>query len=182
MRVKNIKLLIVGIVCLSINSLSAESIQNYEYVDVIKSKPIYKNSNVRVPYEEVVSKPYTVKVPCGDSYVQEDRNSLGIDTIIGAGLGIAVGNQIGKGHGRDAARVIGGLLGANIANGTRGNRYQTNYCTQTRYKDVVVTKYDYRTENKIRGYKNVFIYKGKKYTKKSNYPLKTIRITTSISY
>jgi uncharacterized protein YcfJ len=182
MRVKNIKLLIAGLIYISVSSVSAKSMDSYEYVDVIKSKPIYKNSNVRVPYEEVVSRPYSVKVPCGDSYIREDRNSLGIDTIIGAGLGIAIGNKIGKGRGRDAARVIGGLVGANIANATRDSRYQRNYCTETRYKDVVITKYDYRTEKKIRGYKNVFVYKGKRYTKKSNYPLKTIRITTSISY
>ncbi|MEA3554022.1 MAG: glycine zipper 2TM domain-containing protein [Campylobacterota bacterium] len=182
MRVKNIKLLVAGLLFASINSLSAKSMDNYEYVDVIKSKPIYKTINVRVPYEEVVSQPYSVKVPCGNSYVQEDKNSLGIDTIIGAGLGIAVGNQIGGGHGREAARVIGGLLGANIANNTRQGSYQTQYCTETRYKDVVVRKYDYKTEKKIQGYKNIFYYNGKKYKKRSKYPLKTIRITKSISY
>ena len=182
MKVKNLKLLIVSLFCLNVNSLSASSIQNYDYVDVIKSKPIYKTINVRVPYEEVVSKPYTVKVPCGDRYIEKDNNLIGLDTIIGAGLGIAVGNQIGHGNGRDVAKIVGGLLGANIANNRRQGSYQTNYCSETGYRDVVVTKYDYRTKKKIQGYKNIFIYNGQRYTKRSNYPLQTIKITKSISY
>ena len=56
-------------------------------------------------------------------------NSIGLDTVVGGVLGVAVGNQIGKGTGRDVARVVGGLAGAGIANGMREEqpRYiQTN--------------------------------------------------------
>ena len=54
-------------------------------------------------------------------------NSIGLDTLIGATLGVAVGNQIGKGNGRDVARVAGGILGAGIANSTRTPSYSNGY-------------------------------------------------------
>ena len=36
-------------------------------------------------------------------------------------------NQIGKGNGKDVARVAGGILGATIANNTRDSRNYSNY-------------------------------------------------------
>ena len=50
------------------------------------------------------------------SLVFADNNSIGLDTVVGATIGVAIGNQIGKGNGKDVARVAGGLLGATIAN------------------------------------------------------------------
>lgn len=35
--------------------------------------------------------------------------------LLGAGTGVAIGNQIGKGNGKKAARIIGGIAGAVIA-------------------------------------------------------------------
>ena len=34
-------------------------------------------------------------------------NSIGLDTLVGATIGVAIGNQVGKGNGRDVARVAG---------------------------------------------------------------------------
>ena len=48
-----------------------------------------------------------------------DNNTIGLDTVVGATLGVAIGNQIGQGSGRDAAKVAGGILGAVVANNTR---------------------------------------------------------------
>ncbi|MEA3498116.1 MAG: glycine zipper 2TM domain-containing protein [Campylobacterota bacterium] len=107
---------------------------------------------------------------------------MGLDTIVGMGLGVAIGNQIGKGNGRTAAKVVGGLLGAGIANSHRGYRDNTQYCDEIRYKDEVITRYDYRTEKKLQGYKNIFFYNGQKYTKITNHPLKRVKVTTSISF
>jgi len=182
MKVKNKNLLIVGLICLNISGVSAKSINNSIYVDVKKSEPIYKTINVRVPYEEVVTKAYTVRVPCGGTYIKEDQNSIGLDTVIGMGLGVALGNQIGHGNGQIAAKVVGGLLGAKIANSNRNSSYQTQYCEETRYKDEIITKYDYTTQSKIQGYKNTFIYNGKTYIKISNHPLKTVQVRVTLSY
>lgn len=152
------------------------------YANVEKSEPIYRTANVRVPYEEVVSTAYTVKVPCGESYEKRDTNTLGLDTIIGAGIGLAIGNQVGGGKGRDVAKAVGGLSGAYIANQHRDSGYTTQYCNETRYKDKVITKYDYVKEDRITGYRNIFTHNGKRYTKISKKPLHRVRITTTISF
>ena len=61
------------------------------------------------------------------SLVFADNNSIGLDTLVGATIGVAIGNQVGKGNGRDVARVAGGLLGAAVANGTRTPSYSNDY-------------------------------------------------------
>ena len=154
------------------------------FVDVIKSEPIYKTVNIRVPYEEVISKSYEVSVPCGyDDANTINENLIGLDTIIGAGLGIALGNQMGKGNGRTVAKIAGGLLGAGVANQYyRQNSHGVKYCKETRYKDEVVTRYDYSTKEKLQGYRNTFIYNGHKYTKLTKRPLKTVRVRSTISF
>ena len=62
-----------------------------------------------------------------------DNNSIGLDTLVGATLGVAIGNQIGKGNGKDVARVAGGLLGASIANNSRTPSYSNNYYDNNSY-------------------------------------------------
>ncbi|CAM4034315.1 glycine zipper 2TM domain-containing protein [Arcobacter cloacae] len=55
-----------------------------------------------------------------------NNNSIGLDTLVGATIGVAIGNQIGNGNGRDVAKVAGGLLGAAIANNSRTPSYTNN--------------------------------------------------------
>jgi len=177
------KIIITGLLLSVISiSLEANALQHHKWVEVDSSEPIYKTVNVRMPYDEIVTKSYNVSVPCGGYYETVDNNSLGIDTIIGAGIGMAIGNQIGRGDGRIAAKIVGGLLGANIANNQRQSSYNTKYCNETKYKDEIVTRYDYVEQKKLQGYKNTFHYKGETYTKITNYPKKRIRISTRISY
>lgn len=74
-----------------------------------------------------------------------DNNSIGLDTVVGATLGVAIGNQIGSGSGRDVARVAGGILGATIANNSRNtppmtyhnpnSYYPGNYVNNNYYVD-----------------------------------------------
>jgi len=182
MKIRNIVstiLLLVGV-----NSFASDIKSQTIFVDVIRSEPIYKTVNIRVPYDEVVSKAYEVSVPCGyDEPSTVNNNSIGLDTIIGAGLGIALGNQVGKGNGRTVAKIAGGLLGAGVANNYyRENFDNVQYCKETRYKDEVVTHYDYTTKEKLQGYRNIFIFNGHKYTKITNRPKKTIRVRSTISF
>jgi uncharacterized protein YcfJ len=55
-----------------------------------------------------------------------NNNEIGLDTIVGGTIGVIIGNQIGKGTGKDVARVAGGLLGASIANSSRDSRNYNN--------------------------------------------------------
>lgn len=62
-------------------------------------------------------------------------NSIGLDTLVGATIGVAIGNQVGKGNGRDVAKVAGGLLGAGIANSSRTPSYSNGYYDNNAYNN-----------------------------------------------
>lgn len=63
-----------------------------------------------------------------------NSNNIGLDTVIGATIGVAIGNQIGHGSKKDAAKVAGGILGAVIANSSRApQNNQNNYYNNQSY-------------------------------------------------
>ena len=71
------------------------------------------------------------------SLVFADNNTIGLDTVVGATIGVAIGNQIGKGNGKDVARVAGGLLGASIANNSRTPSYNNNVYYEDKVGDML---------------------------------------------
>jgi uncharacterized protein YcfJ len=158
--------------------------ERFEYYDSDR-----KNHKVRVQESTPITKPYTKKIKVSEQCYEDtvevrvacqdrDTNSIGIDTLIGAGLGIALGNQIGKGSGRDVARAGGGVLGAVIANQTRDSRGNcTTYETVTRCTPV----YEYVTEHKTVGYNNCAYIDGQKYCKRTKRPIKWLRFKKSIT-
>ncbi|MDD2887208.1 MAG: glycine zipper 2TM domain-containing protein [Aliarcobacter sp.] len=70
-------------------------------------------------------------------------NSIGLDTLVGATIGVAIGNQVGKGNGRDVARVAGGLLGAGIANSSRTPSYSNGYYDNNNYSRTTYVRTNY---------------------------------------
>lgn len=85
---------IINLICLSLLTCVcyAETISYSEQVQVIASEEVYKNTRVKYPERRYIQEN---NVPCNE--VQSDTNSLGLDTVIGAGLGVVLGNQIGRG-------------------------------------------------------------------------------------
>lgn len=77
----------------------------------------------------------TVNVPrqeCASQWINEtqrfeDRRSYG-GAVIGGVAGAVLGNQVGKGHGREATTALGAVIGAftgdRVANRDRGERYE----------------------------------------------------------
>lgn len=142
---------------------------------------------VKVTEQTAITKPFTKKVKTGErcyedtveSYVDcgdHDSNTIGIDTLIGATLGVVIGNQIGKGSGRDAAKIIGGLGGAYTANQMRDKNKCKTYHQVTKCDPV----YEYITENIVVGYRNCAMYKGQKVCKESKDPLEYLNVTQKI--
>jgi uncharacterized protein YcfJ len=154
---------------------------------------ILQAEKVRVVESNAITKPYTEKVlvyeQCYDDTVeidvncgQEDTNSIGIDTLIGAGLGIALGNQIGKGSKKAVAKVGGGLIGAFAANNMRdGGRFSKRDCKSYETIRKCNPIYDYKTVNKIVGYNNCAYIDGQRYCKRTKKPIKWLRYKKSIS-
>ena len=192
------KILSKTLIALSIFTVSASSLyagnhyKDSNFAKVTYSEPIYTyvSKNVKECYEVPVQK--KVYRPSNDNYRHSsgyNSNSIGVDTIVGATIGVVIGNQIGKGNGRDAAKIVGGLLGAAVANASREDRYSSNsyearndYSYETSYETRCETKKHHRQEKVITGYKNYFNFKGREYTKISDEPLRKVRIEHSISF
>ncbi len=59
------------------------------------------------------------------------------DTLLGAIIGGAIGNQFGQGSGKDAMTVLGAIAGADVANKS-GGRQIVGYTTETRCENQIV--------------------------------------------
>ncbi|WP_419766873.1 glycine zipper 2TM domain-containing protein [Arcobacter sp.] len=180
--------LILGLTILS-SSLFAQGDRFTQRVKVNYSKPVYENIQEVIPnhasrcYEE-----YEVRTPVHNRTYSSNRNEniIGVDTIIGATTGVIIGNQIGRGNGKVAAKIVGGLLGATLANGIRNsdyshnNRNNTEYYYETKRRNIC----NNRVINKsvLKGYENYFTYNGKSYSKFSPYRENYINIETNINF
>ena len=92
--------------------------------------------------------PYRVEV-CQDR-VQPAGDGSATNELVGALFGGAIGNQFGKGDGKDAMTLFGALMGASlahdeeVANG-QGSRVVTVCDVQTRYEESVSEVYSHST-------------------------------------
>lgn len=178
--------LILGLTIFS-SSLFAQGDRFTQRVKVNYSKPVYENVQEVIPnrdsrcYEE-----YEVRTPINRTSSYRNENTIGVDTIIGATTGVIIGNQIGRGNGKVAAKIVGGLLGATLANGIRNsdyshnNRNNTEYYYETKRRNIC----NNRVINKsvLKGYENYFTYNGKSYSKFSPYRENYINIETNINF
>jgi uncharacterized protein YcfJ len=107
----------------------AEENVNFAYADVLRADPIYETIR-EPPREECYDERVVQQEPHGG-------NPTG-GTILGAIIGGALGNQVGKGDGRKAATVAGAVIGGAVGNNVDrnngpGRSYET---TQRRCQPV----------------------------------------------
>jgi uncharacterized protein YcfJ len=139
------------------------------WADVLRVDPIYDNVVSSRPREE-----------CYDADVDrryDTRGNNGAGTVIGAIVGGALGNQVGKGDGRKAATIAGALIGGAIGNdqARRDDRYYTD--TQTRCR-TVSERY---SERRITGYDVQYRYRGDVYMSHLDYdPGERMRVRISV--
>ena len=146
---------------------------NYAYADVLRADPIYETIRDSQPREECYDEPVVHSEPRGG-------NPTG-GTIIGAIVGGALGNQVGKGDGRTAATVagavIGGAIGRNVdQNNGPGRSYQT---TETRCRLVDGGGSERR---EIVGFDVEYRYRGDVYMSRLDYnPGDRLRVRVSVT-
>jgi uncharacterized protein YcfJ len=119
------------------------------------------NARVRAvdPQYESVSVP---RQECNSQWVNEVRRSGGGQdyggAVVGGVAGALLGNQVGKGHGREAATAVGAVVGAftgdRVANGQRQESYeevprQVTSCRTV--SDVQTRLAGYRVDYEYRG-------------------------------
>lgn len=182
------KLLFLGLIVLS-TSLFAQGDRFSESVKVDYSKPVYETIEEIIPHRHTSDcyEEYEVRTPRNRVSTYRNENIIGVDTIIGATTGVIIGNQIGRGNGKVAAKVIGGLLGATVANGMRNyERVHDNtdeYYYETKRKNIC-NNYAKKVvrKNVLKGYDNYFTYNGKRYSKFTNQREDYIRVETRINF
>ena len=145
---------------------------NYAYADVLRADPVYGHGRSGPPREE-----------CYDERVRRHEPRGGDPTggtIIGAIVGGALGNTVGKGDGRRAATVagavVGGAVGRNVdRNNGPGHSYEG---TQTRCR-IVDGGYEQR---EIVGYDVEYRYRGDVYMSRLDYnPGDRLRVRVSVT-
>ena len=110
---------------------------------IVQINPVYTSVQQSQPQKSC----YDVQVPI----YGKDRSKQGStgDTVLGAIIGGAIGNQFGNGSGKDAMTVLGAIVGADAANKKGGKRviigYQTDrQCeiTYTYVNKTIINEYD----------------------------------------
>ncbi|MBX3698742.1 MAG: glycine zipper 2TM domain-containing protein [Dokdonella sp.] len=139
------------------------------WADVLRVDPVYENVVSERPREE-----------CYDTEVErrDTRGNNGAGTVIGAIVGGALGNQVGKGDGRKAATVAGALIGGAIGNNAarRDDRYYGEPETRCR---TVSERY---SERRIVGYDVQYRYRGDVFMSHLDYdPGERMRVRVSVS-
>jgi uncharacterized protein YcfJ len=140
------------------------------WADVLRVDPVYDEVADSRPREEC----YEEEV--GGRHDTRGNNTAG--TVIGAIVGGALGNQVGKGDGRKAATVAGALIGGAIGNDSarRDDRYYND--TQTRCR-TISERY---SERRIVGYDVQYRYRGDVFMSHLDYdPGERMRVRVSIA-
>ncbi|MBG9388269.1 glycine zipper 2TM domain-containing protein [Caenimonas aquaedulcis] len=92
--------------------------------------------------------------------VDGDRNYGGV--VVGGVAGAVLGNQVGQGHGREAATALGAVVGAlagdRIANGDRVQQYQEVP------REVTTCRTVNEVQNRLTGYRVAYEYRGQQFT------------------
>ena len=127
----------------------------------------------------------------GNLYRGGDTNADG--TLLGAIIGGALGNQVGKGDGKTAATIGGAVIGGVIGNNVdrNNNNYNNsayndnNNYDQYRGTNGVVTRCrtvtDYNNSQSINGYDVTYRYAGQTYHTVTYYrPGRTMRVRVSV--
>jgi uncharacterized protein YcfJ len=111
----------------------------------------------------------TVTIPrneCTTQLVNETRQVGGGQNyggaVVGGVAGALLGNQVGKGHGREAATAVGAVVGAfagdRVANQNRQDAYQVVP------REVTSCRTVNEVQNRVAGYRVNYDYRGQQYT------------------
>ena len=120
----------------------------------------------------------------GRLYRGDDRNSK-TGVVVGAIVGGALGNQVGKGDGRKAATiagaVIGGIIGNNVQRDTNQYEYRDDTSNTVRRCRTVYDNNNNSAYGDYDAYKVTYRYAGQTYTAFTDYrPGRTIRVRVNV--
>lgn len=141
----------LAMVCLLAAAAGAQAETYMDNARVRSVQPQYEN--VSVPRNE-----------CSSQWINETRRTGGVQqyggAVVGGVAGALLGNQVGRGHGREAATALGAVVGAFTGDRVAGGEPQ--------YEQVPREVTQCRTVNdvqaRITGYRVGYEYRGQHYT------------------
>lgn len=165
-----------AILCLT--TLLAAGAQAQTFNDTARVRNVNPQyENVSVPRNECTSQWVTEQQP-----VAASRNYGGL--AVGGVAGAVLGNQVGKGHGREAATalgaVVGALAGEHFANQNGWGGYQQASQPQQRQVQTCNTVND--VQSRLTGYQVEYEYRGQVYnTVTREKPGRTLPVRVSVT-
>lgn len=154
-------------VIFALASGTAMAEQHYGQARVISATPEYER--VHVPDQECRDEPVS-----GRPYYRSGERSYG-GSVIGGITGALVGNQIGRGHGKEAATALGAITGAIVGDRLQNSNDTWEARSERRCRDIS------RWENHLTGYRVVYEYAGHRYaTVMANDPGNYVRVRVSV--
>lgn len=143
----------------------------YDYATVDEVKALTRLVEVPASREECWEEPVTYSVPSRTGAYSYTP------VIVGGIVGAVVGNQFGRGSGRDWATVAGGLLGASIGRDHYYSRHYSPTHTYAAYEERCRVVTEYQQEERLDGYLVNYTYNGRQYqTRTDKHPGTRIKI------
>jgi len=137
----------------------------YDYARVTRVERVVERSRYPVNSEVCYDEPVSRYRP-GYTYYHGDRDTTG-PTVLGALVGGALGNQVGKGDGRKAATIAGAVIGGSIAHERAERRggdygYNSGYY-ETGYEQRCHTETNWRGRDSYVAFNVTYRYDGRTY-------------------
>lgn len=164
-------LMATSLVAVSMTAQAQSSRGTIDEATVLSADPVYRTVRINEPVEQCWDEP--VRVPSQSGPVSHTPK------ILGAIVGAAVGNEFGKGRGRDLATVAGAVLGGSIGRDVQAQHSRNS--SRVVYEQRCETVDRYHTEERLEGYDVTYRYNGQVYsTFTSHDPGSTIRVSVSV--
>jgi uncharacterized protein YcfJ len=145
-----------------------------DYAEVVHVEPIRRRVRVSEPVREC----WQEAEPASEGPFS--YNHIG-GTLVGGALGTVVGNQIGRGRGKDVARVAGALIGGAIGHNVSVDRQRQLGAPLRTYERCDVRHRDSFVE-RIDGYEVTYAYAGREYATRMPYdPGDRIRVQVDVT-
>ena len=141
-----------------------------DQAEIVSINEAYQDHVIREPYDDCYIK---------ESY-QGDGDGSATNEIIGGIFGGIVGNQLGKGDGKDIMTLAGTILGASLAHDDEVSKSTTGKIVT---KEVCERKYRTVTERRLSHYRVEYLYNGFYFTynTKTRPNSNTIKVNVTVS-
>jgi uncharacterized protein YcfJ len=153
-----------------------------EWAQVVRVDPIIDTFEEPVSRDECWNEPVEYVEPRYAYQSGRQRDGTG-GALLGAIIGGALGNQVGKGDGRRAATIAGAVIGGSIGHdrATRGGYREVGSTVRRGSERVCDTRVDYQRREQVVGYDVTYVYNGREYrTNTDAHPGDRIQVAVTV--